>query len=117
MPGPVNATVDGWVGGLGEACAAVSVAIWCAGVGETQIQLLSFTMATLLSPDARLAYHSQRMNYGVQAFTPEGTYNFQRHGSTPNAPQTPETHKEVGVAFIKALVAFHRLGEDGMVLK
>ncbi len=72
------------------------------------------------SNDSRLAYHSQRKNHGVQAFTPEGTYNRQFHGPTPNAPQTPETHREVGAAFAKALVEYHELEAprgNGMAIK
>ncbi len=66
------------------------------------------------SSDSRLAYHSQRITYGIQAFTPEGTYNSQGHGPTPGAPQTSESHREVGVAFVKALVAYHELEAPGV---
>lgn len=61
------------------------------------------------SRNRALAYHSQREKYGVQALTPEGSYSKHNHGPTPDAFMTPATHREVGVAFGRALVAFHGL--------
>jgi murein tripeptide amidase MpaA len=53
-----------------------------------------------------LAYHRQREQHGVLAYTPEGTYNQVSLGPNADVYQTPETHRQVGVGFAKAIVDF-----------
>ncbi len=57
----------------------------------------------------QLAYHNQRAQYGVLAFTPEGTYSRQNYGPTPSAFQTLVQHRQVGVAMAKAIAEFYEL--------
>jgi murein tripeptide amidase MpaA len=59
------------------------------------------------SNDQRLAYHRQRLQYGVLAFTPEGVYVRANLGPEPNAWLTPDHHRQVGEAFAKAIVAYY----------
>ncbi len=61
------------------------------------------------STSQQLAYHRQRIHYGVLAFTPEGAYNRQNFGPTPSAWMTPQQHLDVGVAMAKALVDYFEL--------
>ncbi len=56
-----------------------------------------------------LAYHSQRKQYGVPALTPEGGYNLQEYGPTPDWPMTPEVHRSVGRGFAMALADYFEL--------
>ncbi len=67
------------------------------------------TRGASTSTNQQLAYHNQRIQYGVLAFTPEGAYNRQNYGPTPNAWMTPQQHYEVGVAMAKAIVDYYEL--------
>jgi murein tripeptide amidase MpaA len=57
------------------------------------------------SPDdnVRLSYHCQRIEHGVLSFTPEGIYSQLRCGPEPEAWATPHHHRQVGVAFARAI--------------
>ncbi len=56
-----------------------------------------------------LAYHRERIQHGVLAFTFEGTYIFQDFGPNAGDFQTPETHRLVGAAIGRALVDYYEL--------
>lgn len=66
----------------------------------------SATRGSSSSSDRRLAYHQQRVDYGVLAFTPEGVYTQKELGPDPNAWLAPDDHRLVGSAFAKALADF-----------
>lgn len=67
------------------------------------------TAGASTSNDQALAYQSQRIQYGVLAFNPEGVYTRQVIGPNPSAFQTIETHRVVGEAMVKALAAYYAL--------
>jgi len=73
------------------------------------------TQGSSTSNSAQLAYHSQRINYGVLAMTPEGAYNRQNFGPDSGEFMTMDLHRSVGEAFARALVAYFDLNEPTSV--
>lgn len=79
------------------------------------------TAGTTTSNAQALAYHRQRIQYGVLAFTPEGAYNRQNFGPNSSDWMTPEVHRQVGVGFARAIVNYFDLepplaNVDGWIL-
>lgn len=67
------------------------------------------TTGTTTSSDQSLAYHRQRIQYGILAFTPEGVYNRRNSGPSPTLYTDPALHREVGVGFAKAIAGYFNL--------
>lgn len=55
------------------------------------------TRGETTSNNQALAYHRQRLRHGVLAMTPEGTFNRQNHGPTPEAFMMEEEHRSVEI--------------------
>ncbi|MCC5875629.1 MAG: succinylglutamate desuccinylase/aspartoacylase family protein [Candidatus Sumerlaeia bacterium] len=67
------------------------------------------TQGASTSTSQLLAYHRQRIQYGVLAFTFEGAYNRQNFGPNSSDWMTPVQHRDVGVAMAKALIDYFEI--------
>jgi murein tripeptide amidase MpaA len=69
------------------------------------------TQGSSSSTNTGLAYHSERINRGVLAFTFEGAYIRQYSGPNPGDFMSPALHRQVGEAMGQALIDYYNLGE------
>lgn len=67
------------------------------------------TQGASTSTSQLLAYHRQRIQHGVLAFTPEGAYNYQNYGPNAGDFMTIDQHLLTGEAMARALVAYYEL--------
>lgn len=75
------------------------------------------TQGASTSTSQLLAYHNQRIQYGVLAFTFEGAYNRQNYGPNSTAWMTPTQHREVGVAIARALIDYFEVEVPNRVIQ